>query len=115
MNNREYHESLKYRYIESLSENLDIYTEEEHSIRSHIGDGYRFGPLAIKQLKDCIKKLTPRQQQIINLILEGKTQNQVAAELGIKQTTVSLSLTGIRKNGEIKGGIYKKLRRLFGY
>ena len=41
----------------------------------------------------ALVKLLPRQKEVITMIwLEGKTQEQVAKKLGIKQSTVSITL-----------------------
>jgi predicted transcriptional regulator len=59
--------------------------------------------------------LTGRQAQVITLRLEGKTQIQIAEELGIHQTTVHKTLMGnidYANNKKCYGGAIKKLRKL---
>ena len=62
-----------------------------------------------KALKDAIKTLTIRQQQVLALYLDGKKQIEIAKELGIGQSAVSLTFTGTKSDG---GGIIKKLKKV---
>lgn len=41
--------------------------------------------------------LTPREREIVGMIVEGLTQNQIALELGCKRVTVKEHLTRIRQ------------------
>lgn len=59
--------------------------------------------------------LTSRQAQVVTLRLEGKTQIQIAEELGIHQTTVHKTLMGnidYANNKKCYGGAIKKLQKL---
>ena len=59
--------------------------------------------------------LTPRQAQVVTLRLEGKTQTQIAEELGIHQTTVHKTLMGnidYANDKKCYGGAIKKLKKL---
>ena len=56
--------------------------------------------------------LTPRQRQVVELhCLEGRTQVEVAAILGITQPTVSMHLMGQLRDGHHVGGAYRKIRK----
>lgn len=58
-------------------------------------------------------ELTPRQQECIRLyFLEGRTQQEVAEELGICRRVVSQHLFGICRNGRHVGGALKRIRKL---
>lgn len=59
-------------------------------------------------LRTAIQTLTLKQKYIIDALLSGKTQKQIAAELNITQGAVSLTLHG--SHGA--GGVFKKLRKL---
>lgn len=59
--------------------------------------------------------LTERQMQVVAMFLQGKTQIQIADELGICQTTVHKTLRGNidYRNGAARyGGAIKKLQKL---
>lgn len=43
------------------------------------------------------RELTPREREILAMIVEGLTQNQIALELGCKRVTVKAHLTQIRQ------------------
>ena len=56
-------------------------------------------------------RLTPRQRRIVELYFyEGRTQQEIAAELGISQQVVSRQLFGVVRNGKKVGGAIKRLR-----
>lgn len=58
-------------------------------------------------------KLTARQRQILSLYyLEGKTQEDIAAELRLTQSTVSRHLFGTVRDGKKVGGAIPKLRKV---
>ena len=48
-------------------------------------------------LKDKIKILSPRQLDVLKLIAEGKSNKQIAFELGLTEGTVKLHVTAILK------------------
>lgn len=79
----------------------------------------RFDELREQLLKEVVRlintRLTRRQAEVITLRLEGKTQIQIADELGIHQTTVHKLLMGNidYSNGKKRyGGAIKKLKKL---
>ena len=56
--------------------------------------------------------LTPRQRQILNLYyFESRTQQEVAAILGISQAAVSQHLKGQRRGNHYVGGAFRKIRK----
>ena len=59
-----------------------------------------------------LASLTQRQQQVVTLYcLEGLTQVEVAASLGISQASVSQHLQGKLRGGHHVGGAFRKLRK----
>ena len=79
----------------------------------------RFDELREQLLQEVIavinSGLTKRQAQVVTLRLEGKTQIQIAEELGIHQTTVHKTLMGnidYANNRKCYGGAIKKLKKL---
>lgn len=57
--------------------------------------------------------LTPRQREIVELsFVDGLSQSQIAARLGISQQVVSKSLFGVVRNGRRVGGALRRLREL---
>jgi RNA polymerase sigma factor (sigma-70 family) len=56
-------------------------------------------------------RLTDRQRRIVELYFyEGRTQAEIAAELGISQQVVSRQLFGVMREGRRVGGALKRLR-----
>ena len=56
-------------------------------------------------------RLTDRQRRIVELYFyEGRTQEEIAAELSISQQVVSRQLFGVVRNGKKVGGAIKRLR-----
>lgn len=49
-----------------------------------------------------VKKLTPREEDVFYLLLEGKSMTEVAEILNIKYCTVNTHITGIYKKLEVK-------------
>ena len=99
-----------------------------NDLSSAQGMTYRIQPTlyneAMMDLKDKLNKrmweiietgLTERQNQVIKLSMQGKTQNEIAKELGINQTSVHKVLKGNidYKNGKKRyGGAIKKIIKL---
>ena len=69
---------------------------------------------AVAQIRQIIKtQLTPKQRRIVEMYFyEGKTQQEIAQDLGINQQVVSKHLFGVLRNGRKVGGAVKKLRKL---
>lgn len=86
--------------------NLAKYSEEFYEMRQEL----------INEVLRIINNfLTERQQEVILLRLQGKTQTQIAEQLGIHQTTVHKLLMGNidYANGKKRyGGAIKKLKKL---
>ena len=58
-------------------------------------------------------KLTPRQRDVVErFYTEGRTQAEIAAELGITQQVVSKTLFGVVRDGRRIGGAIRRLRQL---
>lgn len=58
-------------------------------------------------------RLTRRQQQIVELYFyEGRTQEEIAAQLGISQQVVSRQLFGVLRKGRKVGGAIRKLQKI---
>ncbi len=56
-------------------------------------------------------RLTDRQRRIVELYFyAGRTQAEIAGELGISQQVVSRQLFGVVRNGKKVGGAIKRLR-----
>ena len=57
--------------------------------------------------------LTDKQRRIVELYFyEGRTQQEVAAELGISQQVVSRQLFGVLRGGRRIGGAIARMRKL---
>jgi RNA polymerase sigma factor (sigma-70 family) len=69
---------------------------------------------AVAQLRTVIEtKLTPRQRQIVQAyFFDGRTEAEIARELGIAQQVVSRHLFGALRAGHRVGGALTRLRRL---
>jgi RNA polymerase sigma factor (sigma-70 family) len=42
----------------------------------------------VRALRQCYEKLTPREQEVFHLVVEGKLNKQIAEELGMSERTV---------------------------
>lgn len=98
----------EFALIESLGSQLNLskYSERFDELREKLLE-------KVTQLIET--KLTQRQSEVILLRLQGKTQIQIADELGIHQTTVHKLLSGNidYANGKKRyGGAIKKLQKL---
>ena len=69
---------------------------------------------ALAGLAELVRtSLTARQRQIVEAYFyEGRTQAEIATELGIAQQAVSRQLFGVIRNGRRVGGAIARLRRL---
>lgn len=70
----------------------------------------------LNALDKCISQLTDKQQIIVNLYLEGKTQEEISKSMGVSQGAVSLAWSGIfsykqNSKGKKYGGILKALKK----
>ena len=68
---------------------------------------------ALAQIKILIQtKLTEKQRQIVEMYFyQGKTQQEIAKELGINQQVVSKHLFGVLRDGQKVGGAIRKLQK----
>ena len=84
---------------------------EESPRRPGHHDRRRRAAAKLRELVD--QELTPRQRDCVRLyFFEGRTQQQVADELGICRRVVSQHLFGIRRNGRRVGGALNRIRKL---
>lgn len=86
--------------------NLAKYSEEFYELRQRLIE---------EVLRIVNNDLTKRQREVVMLRLQGKTQTQIAEDLGIHQTTVHKLLMGNidYANGKKRyGGAIKKLKKL---
>lgn len=86
--------------------NLAMYSEEFYELRQKLID---------EVMKIINNNLTPRQAEVVKLRLEGKTQIQIAEQLGVHQTTIHKLLSGNLdySNGRKRyGGAIKKLKKI---
>ena len=95
-------------FFEGLGYQLNVarYSERFYELRQE---------LMIEVLRIIKINLTRRQCEVVTLRLEGKTQIQIADELGIHQTTVHKLLMGNidYTNGKKRyGGAIKKLKKM---
>ena len=61
------------------------------------------------------KELTPTQRQCVQFyFFEGKTQDEIAAILGISRRVVSQHLFGVKRAGKHIGGAINKIRKRCG-
>ena len=69
---------------------------------------------AVAQLRTIMESgLTPRQREIVQAyFFEGRTEAEIAEQLGIAQQVVSRHLFGVLRAGRRVGGAMAKLRKL---
>jgi len=69
---------------------------------------------AVAQLRTIIESgLTSRQREVVQLyFFEGRTEAEIAQQLGIAQQVVSRHLFGALRSGRRVGGAMAKLRKL---
>jgi DNA-directed RNA polymerase specialized sigma24 family protein len=68
---------------------------------------------ALAGIADIVRTgLTPKQRRLVELYFyEGRTQVEIAAELGISQQVVSRQLFGVVRDGRRIGGAIARLRK----
>jgi len=95
-------------FVDSLGSQLNLakYSEEFYVLRQRL----------MKEVLRIINfNLTKRQKEVVTLRLQGKTQIQIAEQLGIHQTTVHKLLMGnidYANNKKRYGGAIKKLQKI---
>jgi RNA polymerase sigma factor (sigma-70 family) len=85
---------------------------EEGSGRSEAGERAKRQAIAI--LRELVTTdLTGRQRRLVELyFFEGRTQAEIALELGVSQQAVSRQLFGVLRRGQRVGGAIRRLRKL---
>jgi RNA polymerase sigma factor (sigma-70 family) len=93
------------RDLESMAQSTAASAESER-------DGLHLELLDI--LRDLVSTaLTDRQRRIVEMyFFEGRTQDEIAADLGIAQQVVSRQLFGAVRDGKKVGGAIRRLQRV---
>ena len=118
---RDYWEMNRHHFVECYVEDIDMYTHDQ--IDNFLEQKEPYEQEYHERLHEAIKLLTPKQQKIIYMYLEGKTQKHIAEELGITQGSINLAINGciVYRNkwtGEPfdkprrYGGIVSKLKKI---
>jgi len=50
----------------------------------------RSGDAELRELRECYASLTPRERQVMELVISGRLNKQVAAELGTSEITIKV-------------------------
>jgi FixJ family two-component response regulator len=50
----------------------------------------RSGEAELRELRECYEALTPRERQVLELVISGRLNKQIAAELGTSEITVKV-------------------------
>ena len=87
-----------------LVDDTDVGLDDAAAVRSEM----------LELLRELVATaLTPRQRQIVErYYLDGRSQGEIAAELGITQQVVSKQLFGVLRDGKRIGGAIRRLRQL---
>jgi DNA-binding CsgD family transcriptional regulator len=108
------------------NEMLESFPNEE-SISERLAGGFIYDE-SVLELEDRLKdefwrivdsQLTERQREVLHLLKQGKTQMEVAKELGVNQSSVTKSLHGNvsydlgKDNKKTYGGSRKRLNKIF--
>lgn len=104
--------------VESYSRGAVRYADETHSPYKEPYDDEEASRKEdlYAALELAIETLTERQRQVVEGLLEGLNQNQIAAKLGVIQPTIYKTIYGMpyksRVTGEVRiqGGLLKKLK-----
>ena len=99
-------------YLENVPAERALWyeTEEDREKRHVLEHFFRSVLPVVKDLIDA--ELTRRQRQVVQLyFFDGKTQEDIAAQLDLTQSTVSRHLFGTVRNGRKVGGALNKLRK----
>ena len=101
------------RFLESVPvERSPWYETSEDRACRHAQQDFFASVMPI--VRDFVEnELTKRQREILTLyFFEGKTQEEIAADLSLTQSTVSRHLFGTVRNGKKVGGAIPKLRKV---
>jgi predicted DNA-binding protein (UPF0251 family) len=86
-------------------------TEVDRDRRHALEEFFQSVMPAVREIMDA--QLTPRQLEILRLYyFQNKTQEEIAEELSLTQSTVSRHLFGTTRNGRKVGGAIPKLRKI---
>lgn len=82
--------------------------ELEHAVRSVMTRGFYYSPLTAQQLlatpqPAAEEALTPRQVQILKLLVQGRSSREIAGELGLSAKTVDVHRARIMARLELHG------------
>lgn len=85
---------------------------DDGSGRSEAGERAKKEAIAI--LGELVtSRLTERQRRLVELyFFQGRTQTEIAAQLGVSQQAVSRQLFGVLRQGRRVGGAIQRLRKL---
>ena len=69
----------------------------------------------VELLRDLVEtRLTATQRRVVELyFFQGQAQDEIAAELGISQQSVSRHLYGAVRDGQKVGGAIRRLQKVF--
>ena len=67
---------------QDLLDGIQVAIERDRIARSEEGQ--------LRELRDCYASLTPREQQVLELVISGRLNKQAAAELGISEITIKV-------------------------
>jgi hypothetical protein len=101
-------QSLSFILVDNYS--LNNYTEEDGLYQRLYFDEPTYQPLIDRLYKQILKhivSLTKRQQQILNMWMEGMTLVDISKQLGINPASVHNCLFGKNKHG----GVFRVLRK----
>lgn len=86
----------------SLDDKANLGNGEEVSYLDMISDGMVFEEQVVAEMAagQVISSLTTREQKIVDLMLNGKTQLEISQIIGISQSQVSRIAKGVRKKIE---------------
>ena len=67
---------------QDLLDGIQVAIERDRIARSEEGQ--------LRELRDCYASLTPREQQVLELVISGRLNKQAAGELGISEITIKV-------------------------
>jgi FixJ family two-component response regulator len=67
---------------QDLLDGIQLAIEHDRTARSE--------EAGLRELRECYASLTPREQQVLELVISGRLNKQAAAELGISEITIKV-------------------------
>jgi FixJ family two-component response regulator len=67
---------------QDLLDGIQLAIERDRAARSE--------EAGLRELRECYASLTPREQQVLELVISGRLNKQAAAELGISEITIKV-------------------------